>query len=148
VLLGLPPLLTPDLLRALAAMGHGDEIAIVDANFPAESVGRRLVAIGGASSTAVLDAILRVLPLDTFVTPAALTMEVVGDPRAVPPPVKEFAATIAQRTGDARALGQLTRQAFYDRARNAFAVVQSGDARPYANILLIKGVVPADAVPP
>lgn len=145
MLLGLPPLLTPDLLRALAAMGHGDEIAIVDANFPAESVGRRVIALGGASSTAVLDAVLRVLPLDTFVTPAALTMEVVGDPRAVPPPVAEFAATIARRTGDARALGHLARQLFYERARSAYAVVQSGDTRPYANVLLVKGVVRADA---
>jgi L-fucose mutarotase len=148
VLLGLPPLLTPDLLRALAAMGHGDEIAIVDANFPAESVGRRVIAIAGVSSTAVLDAVLRVLPLDTFVSPAAVTMEVVGDPRAVPPPVAEFGTTIAQRTGDARALGHLARQVFYERARNAFAVVQSGDGRPYANILLVKGVVRPDAVPP
>jgi L-fucose mutarotase len=147
VLLGLPPLLTPDLLRALAAMGHGDEIAVVDANFPAESVGRRLVTVAGGSSTAVLDAVLRVFPLDTFVTPAAVTMEAIGDPRAVPP-VKEFAATIAQRTGDARALGQLPRQAFYDRARDAFVVVQTGDTRPYANILLVKGAVRTDAMPP
>jgi len=148
VLLGLPPLLTPDLLRAPAAMGHGDEIAIVDANFPAESVGRRPITIAGASSTAVLDAVLRVLPLDTFVSPAAFTMEVGGDPRAVPPPVAEFSTTLAQRTGDARALGHLPRQVFYDRARNAFAVVQSGDGRPYANILLIKGVVPPAAAAP
>ena len=148
MLLGLPPLLTPDLLRVLAAMGHGDEVAIVDANFPAESVGRRVIPIAGASSAAVLDAVLRVMPLDTFVTPAALTMEVVGDPRAVPPPVTEFGTTIATRTGDARALGHLARQAFYERARAAFAVVQSGDTRPYANILLIKGVVPPDAVVP
>ena len=141
MLLGLPALLTPDLLYALAAMGHGDEIAVVDANFPATSVGSRLIGLAGASSTAVLDAILHVLPLDTFVSPAALTMEVVGDPRATPPPVEEFAATVAQRTGDARALGHLPRQAFYERARAAFAIVQTGDRRPYANILLVKGVV-------
>jgi len=140
MLLGLPALLTPDLLHALAAMGHGDEIVITDANFPAASVGRRVIYLAGASSTQALDAILRVLPLDTFMSPAAVTMEVVGDPRATPPPVVEFGATIAERTGDARALGHLERQQFYARARNAFAVVQTGDTRPYANILLVKGV--------
>ena len=145
MLLGLPPLLTPDLLHVLAAMGHGDEIAIVDANFPAASVGRRVIQVAGASSTEVLDAILHVLPLDTFVSPAAVTMEVVGDPRATPPPVVEFAGTVAKRSGDARALGHLERQQFYHRAREAFAIVQTGDRRPYANVLLVKGVVPAVA---
>jgi len=140
MLLGLPALLTPDLLHALAAMGHGDEIVVVDANFPAASVGQRVIRLAGASSTDALDAILRVLPLDTLVSPAAVTMEVVGDPRATPPTVAEFGATIAQRTGDARALGHLPRQQFYERARGAFAVVQTGDTRPYANILLVKGV--------
>jgi L-fucose mutarotase len=140
VLLGLPALLTPDLLHALAAMGHGDEIVIVDANFPAASVGRRVIEIAGATSTQVLDAVLRVLPLDSFVSPAALTMEIVGEPKAVPPPVAEFAATIAAR-GDARSLGHLERQQFYARARNAFAIVRTGDRRAYANILLVKGVV-------
>jgi L-fucose mutarotase len=140
MLLGLSPLLTPELLHALASMGHGDEIAVVDANFPAASLGRRVIRIAGASSTDTLDAILRVLPLDTFVSPAAVTMEVVGDPRATPPPVVEFAGVVTQRSGDARALGHLERQQFYERARNAFAVVQTGDTRPYANILLVKGV--------
>lgn len=140
MLLGLPALLTPELLHALASMGHGDEIVVVDANFPAASVGRHVLRAAGASSTEVLDAILRVLPLDTFVSPAAVTMEVVGDPRATPPTVVEFAATVAQRTGDARALGHLERQKFYERARGAYAVVQTGDTRPYANILLVKGV--------
>lgn len=144
MLLGLPPLLTPDLLRALAAMGHGDEVAIVDANFPAASVGGLVIPIAGANTTEVLDAVLRVLPLDTFVSPAAVTMEVVGDPRATPPPVVEFAAAVAARTGDARSLGHLPRQQFYARSRGAFVVVQSGDRRPYANILLVKGVVAAD----
>jgi L-fucose mutarotase len=144
MLRGLPALLTPDLLHTLASMGHGDEIVVVDANFPAASVGRRVLYLAGATSTQALDAVLRVLPLDTVLTPAAVTMEVVGDPRATPPPVVEFAQVIAERTGDARALGHLERQRFYERARGAFAVVQTGDTRPYANILLVKGVSRGD----
>jgi L-fucose mutarotase len=143
MLIGLPALLTPDLLHALASMGHGDELVIVDANFPAASVGRRVILAAGASSTQVLDAVLRVFPLDTFVSPAAVTMEVVGDPRATPPTVVEFGTTLAARTGDARALGHLERQQFYERARRAFVIVQTGDTRPYANLLLVKGTIRA-----
>src|SRR3954469_7230981 len=100
MLKGIDPLLHADLLHALASMGHGDEIVIVDANFPATSVGRRIIDVAGASATAVLDAILTLLPLDTMVSPAAVTMEVVGDPRATPPAVADFAATLAARTDD------------------------------------------------
>jgi L-fucose mutarotase len=144
MLIGLPPLLTPDLLHALAAMGHGDEIAIVDANFPAASVARRLVELPGVTSSDVLSAVLTLFPLDTFVSPAALTMEVVGDPAARPAAVEDFESVMAQRTGEARALGHLPRQAFYDRARNAYVIVRTGDRRGYANILLVKGVIRAD----
>jgi L-fucose mutarotase len=144
MLLGLPPLLTPDLLHALAAMGHGDEIAIVDANFPAASVARRLVELPGVTSTDVLSAVLTLFPLDTFVSPAALTMEVVGDPNARPAAVEDFETVMAQRTGETRSLGHLVRQAFYDRARNAYVVVRTGDRRGYANILLVKGVIRAE----
>jgi L-fucose mutarotase len=141
VLVGVPRLLTPDLLHALCAMGHGDEIAIVDANFPAASTGRRVIEVPGATSTDLLDAVLTVMPLDTFVSPAAVTMEVVGDPKARPPAVLEFEATIARHTRDDRALGHHERQQFYARARNAYIVARTGDARPYANILLVKGVI-------
>jgi L-fucose mutarotase len=141
MLLGIPKLLTPDLLHALCAMGHGDEIAIVDSNFPAASVGRRVIEMPGATSTDLLDAVLAVMPLDTFVSPAAITMEIVGDPKARPAAVEDFEATVARRTQDARALGHHERQQFYARARNAYVVVRTGDGRPYANILLVKGTI-------
>jgi L-fucose mutarotase len=144
MLIGLSPLLTPDLLYALAAMGHGDEIAIVDANFPATSVARRLIQVPGAGSSDVLEAVLSLMPLDTFVTPAAVTMEIVGDPETRPVTVADFDTIIARRTGAARAMGHVARQAFYDRARAAFAVVHTGDRRGYANILLVKGVIRPD----
>jgi L-fucose mutarotase len=143
MLKGIHPLLHADLLHALAAMGHGDELVIVDANFPAASIGRRLVHAAGADSPAMLDAVLTVFPLDTYVTPAALTMAVVGDAEALPEPVREFAAVFTRHgLGDAE-IGHLERGAFYERARGAFAIVRTGELRPYGNILLVKGVMHA-----
>ena len=141
MLLGIDPLLGPDLLHALAAMGHGDEIAIVDANFPAMTMGRRVVEVRGANSPATMNAILSVFPIDTFVVPAIMTMEVVGEPNAVPPPVADFAAVMSERgLGDCE-IGRLERNAFYARSRNAFVIVRTGELRPYGNALLVKGVV-------
>lgn len=146
MLKGIDPLLTADLLHALASMGHGDELALVDANFPAASNGKRLVEIAGASAPEVLAAILSVFPLDTAVVPAAFTMEVRGDPDAVPEPVADFAAVLTQMDLADTEIGTLERQAFYERARRAYVVVRSGERRRYGNLLLVKGVV-ADDLP-
>jgi len=143
MLKGIHPLLHADLLHALAAMGHGDELAIVDANFPAASVGRRVVPVAGASASETLDAVLTVFPLDISVAPAAFTMEIVGDPEALPEPVREFAAAFTRHGLADAEIGHLARNAFYERARAAFAVVQTGELRPYGNILLVKGVIDA-----
>ena len=137
----LSPLLTPDLLHALASMGHGDAIAIVDANFPSASVGKRVIAIAGAGAHEVLAAVLDVLPLDALASPPALTMAVVGEADALPEPVADFAAVMADHDLADIEIGQLERQAFYDRARDAYAVVRTGELRPYGNILLVKGTV-------
>ena len=94
MLKGIDPLLTPGLLHALAAMGHGDTIAIVDANFPAAAMARQLIEVAGASAPEVLHAVLSVLPIDASATPPAFTMGVVGDPDAVPEPVADFAAVL------------------------------------------------------
>jgi L-fucose mutarotase len=141
VLIGIDPLLGPDLLHALASMGHGDELAIVDANFPAASIGQRVVEVRGANSPAVLRAILTVFPVDTFVVPAVVTMEVVGDPPAVPPPVAEFAGAMSDHGLGEYEIGRLDRNAFYARARAAFVIVRTGEFRAYGNLLLVKGVV-------
>lgn len=147
MLKGLSPLLTPDLLHALASMGHGDAIAIVDANFPSVSVGQRVVPIAGAGAHEVLAAVLDVLPLDGFASPAVLTMEVVGDAEALPEPVADFAAVLADHGHADIEMGHLERQAFYERAREAFAIVRTGELRPYGNILLVKGTVHALGTP-
>ncbi len=114
---------------------------IVDANFPAASLGSRLIEIRGASSPDVLNAMLTLFPVDTTDVPAVFTMEVVGDPTAVPEPVMDFAAVFTRhRLADCE-IGTLERYAFYERAKRAFALVRSGEMRPYGNILLVKGVV-------
>ena len=144
MLKGIHPLLSPDLLHALAAMGHGDSIAIVDANFPAASNAKRLIESGGTSAPAMLEAVLTVLPLDTRVTPAVFTMEVSDDPTAVPPPVADFAAVLTDQDMADIEIGHLERHAFYARAREAFAIVRTGEQRRFGNILLVKGVVASD----
>src|SRR5919112_3876929 len=115
MLKGLNPLLSPELLATLRAMGHGDEIVIVDANFPAAAMARRLLRLDGLSATAVLDAVLSVMPLDDFVPEAAWRMEVVGDPEAEQPIYGEFRSIIARHEGSAFRLEALERFAFYER---------------------------------
>jgi L-fucose mutarotase len=141
MLKGLDPLLTPDLLRALRAMGHGDELAIVDANFPAESIGPPVVRLPGADTVAALEAILSVMPLDDFVPEAAWRMEVVGQPEAEQPIFQAFRDGLRRHEGEDRRLGQLERFAFYARAKSCFVIVATGERRLYGNILLKKGVV-------
>ena len=126
MLKGIDPLLGPDLLHALAAMGHGDEIAIVDANFPAAAVARRLVRVDGAGAPAVLSAVLSLLPLDTFTDKPAAVMAVVGDPGAVPAPVREFQSILDGAAGMPARLAVLDRNEFYDRARRASERTRAG----------------------
>ena len=136
---GIDPLLTPDLLHSLAAMGHGDRIAIVDANFPGANCGRTLHYTPGIDATAVLRAILTLLPLDSFVPNPAATMQPVGEPDVVPPAVQDLADALAKR-GHAHP-ESVERFAFYDLVRTCFAIVQTGEQRAYGNIVLTKGVI-------
>ena len=139
----LDPLLGPDLLHILRSMGHGDEIALVDANYPAQSAAGRLVRMDGVSATRALQAVLSVFPLDSYVQHSVHTMRVVGDVDAVPEIVAEFRRLVASVDASA-ACGALERFAFYDRVKGAFAVVVTGERRLYGNILLTKGVIDPD----
>jgi L-fucose mutarotase len=141
MLKGLSPLLTPDLLHALASMGHGDELAIVDAHFPAVTLARRLIRIDAAEAPAVLAACLSLVPLDGFVSDPAVRMEVVGKPADIPPVAREFQAAIERAEGSAVKLRKVDRHSFYDRASKAFAIVLTGEQRTYGNIIIKKGVV-------
>ena len=142
MLKNLDPLLSPDLLHALRAMGHGDDLVIADANFPALTMGRRVVRLDGVTSPRALEAVLSVLPLDDFVAEPAARIEVVGDPDAEPEVCREFQAVIDRAEGAGRVrLAKVERFAFYERARAAFAVVTTGETRLYGCVWLKKGVI-------
>jgi L-fucose mutarotase len=134
-------ILSPDLLFILAAMGHGDELAIVDANFPAANMAKRLVRLDGVSAPRALQAVLTLLPLDDYVDSAVTVMEVVGDPEAIPEPVAEFTTTVNAAESKPVKVGRIDRFAFYDRAKAAFAIVATGETRLYGCALIKKGVV-------
>jgi L-fucose mutarotase len=144
MLKSIDPILSPELLMVLRAMGHGDDIALVDANYPAESAGPQVVRLDGISSPRILDAILSVMPLDEFVPEAAWRMEVVGNPQGEEPIFAEFRDIIARREGPKFKLASLERFKFYQRASQAFAVIASGERRLYGNIILKKGIVRPD----
>ena len=141
MLRGLNPILTPDLLWNLASMGHGDDIVIADANFPGASMGKRLVRLDGIPATEVVEAVLTNMPLDDFVTDSARTMEVVGNTNDIPPIVVEFQQIIDKIADSETKIVPVERFAFYELAKEAFVVVQTGETRLYGNIILKKGVV-------
>ncbi|MBM3534738.1 MAG: ribose ABC transporter [Alphaproteobacteria bacterium] len=141
MLKGLDPLLSPDLLHALASMGHGDEIVVADAHFPAATLARRMIRMDGVDATRIIRAVVSVMPLDTFVEAPAAGMQVIGDPQAIPEAIADFGRTLDQAEGRKVRIEMVERHAFYERSRNAFVVVQTGELRTYANLILKKGVI-------
>lgn len=140
------PVLSADLLWVLAAMGHGDDLALVDANHPAETIARattsgRLVRLPGLSMARAARAILSVLPIDDFEPQPARRMQVVGDAAAIPEVQAQVQAELDRALGRTEVLAGIERFAFYETARQAFAVVQVGDPRPYGCFLFRKGVI-------
>ena len=149
MLKGLNPLLNADVLYALRAMGHGDDLIICDTNFPAHSVASE-TSLGellriDAPAAEVVKAVLSVYPLDTFVDDAAARMEVVGEPKTMMPVMEEVQAEIDAAEGKSWPMISIERYAFYDRAKQAFAVIQSHERRFYGCFALRKGVVGPDA---
>ncbi len=144
MLIGIDPLLTPELLMILRAMGHGDEVAIVDGNYPAKSNAKRLVRLDGTDASQALSAVLSVFPLNSFVKAPANGMQVVGKPREVPPAIADFQTIVDKRAGFPVKIGRIERFAFYERAKTCFAIVATTDRRLYANIILTMGVIGAD----
>ena len=141
MLYNIDPILSPELLYTLRAMGHGDEIVLGDANFPAESIGPTCIRADGSDCSDVLRAVLSLMPLDTFVPHPAHSMAVVDDPDTTPEAVAEFQTIIGEVAGDSRTIKPIERFAFYERAAKAFAIVQTGERRLYGNVILTKGVV-------
>ena len=139
MLKGIPDIISPELLKILDEMGHGDEIVIADGNFPTASMGKREVRADGHGVPEMLDAILQLFPLDTYVEAPVALMEVVpGDP-VVPVIWDEFKEIIEKR--DPAKIEYMERFAFYERAKKAYAIIATGEKAIYANVLLKKGVV-------
>ncbi len=140
MLKGIDPVLGPELLAIMRAMGHGDEIVVADANFPAAANAQRLARADGVDAVRLVGAIVSLMPLDDFSPAAAFRMAVVDAPDEVPPITAEFASALAAG-GYSGPIEAVERQAFYARARQAYAIVASGEIRLYGNLILKKGVV-------
>jgi L-fucose mutarotase len=143
MLKNIDPVLGPDILAVLRAMGHGDEIVIADANFPAASIGRKLLRLDGVSAPRAVRAVLSVLPLDSFVPHAAFRMAVVDNPSEMPPIVREFSTLLAE-SGYSNGIEAIERFAFYERAKCAYAVIATGELRYWGNLILKKGTIAPD----
>lgn len=143
MLKGVPSVLSPQLLKVLAEMGHGDEIAIADGNFPAESMGKNAVVVraDGHGVPEILDAVLKMMPLDQYVPHPAALMEVVPGDKCIPVIWNQYRSILEKRGEDPSAVEMMERFAFYERAKKAYAIVATGETAIYANILLKKGVV-------
>ena len=143
MLKGVPRILSPELLKVLAEMGHGDEIVIADGNFPAESMGKDAIVIraDGHGVPELLDAVLQMIPLDQYVEKPAALMEVVAGDPCVPVIWDDFRRLLEKNGEDPSAIEMMERFSFYERAKKAYAIVSTGETAIYANILLKKGVV-------
>ncbi|WP_193611720.1 RbsD/FucU domain-containing protein [Nocardioides lijunqiniae] len=141
MLKGIDPLLSAELLGHLAAMGHGDVLALVDRNFPAASAAQRLVTLPGVDVPRAARAILSVLPVDTFVEPAVLWMGAVGDEDTVQEVHTELSTVVDEAEGRPVAAAAVERFEFYRRAAEAYVVVATTEERPYGCFLITKGVV-------
>jgi L-fucose mutarotase len=149
MLKSIDPILNADVLYALRAMGHGDDLVICDTNFPADSTARQtvlgdLLRIDNVSAARAARAILSVLPLDSFVEYPALRMEIAGRPGEIPPVQAEVQTEIDAAAGRPLPLGSIERFAFYDLAKKAYCVIQTGERRFYGCFVFKKGVIAPD----
>ena len=140
MLKNIPSILSPELLKILCEMGHGDELVIADGNFPSANYGQRLVRLDGHGVPEVLSAVLELMPLDIYVDSPVALMEVVPGDNYVPEIWDMYKQIIEDKEG-AKGIENIERFSFYDRAKEAYAVVATGETSLYANIILKKGVI-------
>lgn len=150
MLKNISPLLNADVLYALKAMGHGDYLILSDLNFPADSIARqtvlgKLLRMENTTSAEAAAAILSLMPLDTFIDNAAERMEIVGAPDELPDVQQEVQAAVDKAEGKHWPLKSIERFAFYEKAKKAYCVIQTGERRFYGCFVLTKGVLPPDA---
>jgi L-fucose mutarotase len=149
MLKGISPLLNADVLYALGAMGHGDRLIVADANFPSDAIARqtrlgRLLRIDNVTAAEAVAAILSVMPLDSFIDDAAARMEIVDAPNEIPPVQQEVQKAIDAAEGKSLPMASIERFAFYEHAKTAYCVVQTGERRFYGCFSFSKGVVPPE----
>ncbi len=140
MLKGIPAILSPELLKVMMEMGHGDEIVIADGNFPAASMAKRLIRLDGHGVPEILSAMLTLMPIDTYVDEPVQLMNLAPQDTEIPAIWSEYEAII-NKAQENVTIGKTERQAFYDRAKQAYAIIATGETAIYANILLKKGVV-------
>ena len=133
-------ILSPELLKILCEMGHGDEIVIADGNFPSQNLGQRVVRADGISGTVMLNAVMQVFPLDTYSKENFLLMQTVPNDPVIPVIWEDYKKLAASNDDNVR-IGYIERFAFYERAKKAYAIVATGEEAIYANIILKKGVI-------
>ena len=139
MLKNIPSIISPELLKILCEMGHGDEIVIGDGNFPAASNAQRLIRMDGHNVPEILDAMLKLIPLDTYVeSPVMLMQTTNGDPT---PEIWATYKDIITKNNGKTNISQIERFAFYERSRKAYAIIATSESALYANIILKKGVV-------
>ncbi|MCL6458784.1 MAG: fucose isomerase [Gorillibacterium sp.] len=141
MLIGIPKIISPELLKILMEMGHSDEIVLADGNFPGASHARRLVRCDGHGIPELLDAILTLFPLDAYVEKPAALMQVTPGDTVETPIWEEYRQIAQQRTGIREPFVEMERFSFYERAKQAYAIVATGESALYANVILKKGVV-------
>lgn len=150
MLKGIDPILNADVLHALKSMGHGDDLIIADMNFPSDSIARqtvygKLLKLENVTAGRAAEAILSLMPLDSFVEHPALRMEIVGKPDEIPPVQQEVQAAIDRAEGKSWPMGSIERFAFYEAAKKSYVVIQTGERRFYGCFVFKKGVLPPDA---
>ena len=143
MLKGIPQIISPELLKVLCEMGHSDRIVIADGNFPAESIGKnaKVIRMDGHGACEVLEAVLKLFPLDTYVEKPVSLMQVTPGDNVETPIWDEYAKIIKDVQGKENVMGEIERFAFYEEAKKAYAIIATGESALYANIMLQKGVV-------
>lgn len=144
MLKGIPSILSPELLKALCEMGHGDELVIADGNFPSQSIGKNSVVVraDGHGAAEILDAVMQLIPLDAYVEKPVALMEIVpGDTCPTPQIWEKYNNILCKYEPDNHDIEMMERFAFYERAKNAYLIIATGETAIYANVLLKKGVV-------
>lgn len=142
MLKGISKIVSPELVKILCEMGHGDEIVIADGNFPSENFGKRVIRADGISGVQMLDAVMSLILLDTYSDPNFILMRLMKcDEGKINPVIWEEYKTVAQKHDDNLKIGNIDRFEFYERAQKAYAVIATGEEAVYANIILKKGVI-------